>query len=95
MKKGGWLFSGGAMTKSRGIGRGGTRLGAGRKAGGTNENRRELAKALDTRRALSPLAFMLSIVDDMAQPIAMRLLATRYSAPYVQPSFSGSANCRC
>jgi hypothetical protein len=32
---------------------------------------------------LSPLAFMLSIVDDMAQPIAMRLLAARYSAPYV------------
>jgi hypothetical protein len=73
------------MTKSLGIGRGARPSGSGRPKGIPNKDRRELVRTL----RLSPLSFMLSIVEDLAQPIAVRLMAARFAAPYVHTTLLG------
>lgn len=66
-------------TKSK---RGGARAGAGRPAGGRNRKQAEqIAKA--TSAGISPLDFLLQLMRDEDQPLAMRSDAAKSAAPYV------------
>lgn len=66
-------------TKSK---RGGARSGAGRPKGGRNRKQAEqIAKA--TSEGISPLDFLLSLMRDTEQPLAMRSDAAKSAAPYV------------
>ncbi len=63
---------------------GGARKGAGRKAGGINRKNREIAEKAKAL-GISPLAYMLQIVADEKQPVAIRLQAATASAPFCHP----------
>ena len=70
------------QTKSNG--RGGKRPGAGRKMGAATQKTREIANAAASQ-GITPLEFMLNIMQDqMAEP-GVRLDAAKSAAPYVHP----------
>ena len=67
--------------------RGGRRHGAGRKKGSPNKASaaREVAVAAS---GLTPLEYMLSIMRDETQHIAVRMEMAKAAAPYVHPRFA-------
>ena len=69
------------------MGHGGARKGAGRKAGSATKRTREIADAA-AKADLTPLGYMLSVLQDDGQPMAVRFEAAKHSAPYVHPRLS-------
>jgi hypothetical protein len=67
--------------------RGGARPGAGRKKGALTTKTREIAEAA-LAEGITPLAYMLSVLRDDEQPVAMRFEAAKAAAPFVHPRLS-------
>lgn len=68
-------------------GRGGARPGAGRKPGAVNKataHAREMAQA----KGITPLEFMLDIMNDAAQELPLRADMAKAAAPYVHAKLS-------
>lgn len=68
---------------------GGSRPGAGRKAGSPNKASAEREAAI-TASGLTPLEYMLQVMRDEAQPPPVRLDAAKSAAPYVHPKLSSA-----
>lgn len=71
--------------------RGGKRHGAGRKKGARNKASaaREAAIAAS---GLTPLQYMLALMRDETQPVAVRLEMAKAAAPYVHPRLAAVAH---
>jgi hypothetical protein len=67
--------------------RGGKREGSGRKAGSATKRTREIADAA-LESGLTPLEYMLGLLKDDQQPLAVRLDAAKSAAPYVHPKLA-------
>jgi hypothetical protein len=67
--------------------RGGSRAGAGRKAGAPNKATAQQREAI-AASGLTPLDYMLSIMRDEENPKDMRLDAANKAAPYVHPKLA-------
>ncbi|HET9159667.1 MAG TPA: hypothetical protein VFN88_03575 [Caulobacteraceae bacterium] len=67
--------------------RGGARPGAGRKPGAASKKTREIADKA-AAEGLTPLEYMLGILRDEQQPVAMRFEAAKHAAPFVHPKLS-------
>lgn len=64
--------------------RGGSRPGAGRKAGSATKRTREIADAA-LAEGLTPLEYMLKILRDESQAPDARMDAAKSAAPYIHP----------
>lgn len=67
--------------------RGGSRPGAGRKAGSPNKASIERQKAIEAS-GLTPLAFMLTVLRDEGESYENRAWAAEKAAPYVHPKLA-------
>lgn len=67
--------------------RGGTRPGAGRKAGTPNKASAERQKAVE-ESGLTPLEYMLAVLRDEGQTMENRCWAAEKAAPYVHPKLA-------
>jgi hypothetical protein len=67
--------------------RGGSRAGAGRKAGAPNKATAQQREAI-AASGLTPLDYMLSIMRDEENPKDMRLDAANKAAPFVHPKLA-------
>ena len=77
------------MTKSRGIGRGGARRGAGRKPGSHNPHTRLMLAELDRHRDLAvedvlPSVFLKRVMLDEAAPLPARIMCAARVIPFVE-----------
>jgi len=75
------------------MGRGGARIGAGRRAGTTDKALRKVSadrvlNATGTGPDKMPLAFMLAVMNDPKQKDNIRLQAAIAAAPYIHPKLS-------
>lgn len=68
--------------KSKGIGRGGARTGAGRKKGSPNKRTQALQQAVEAS-GVTPLEFLLSVMRDEGKELGTRLDAAKAAAQYV------------
>lgn len=64
--------------------KGGARAGSGRKAGSANKKTREIANAA-CESGITPLEYMLQLMRDESQPVAIRSEMAKAAAPYVHP----------
>jgi len=64
--------------------RGGARPGAGRRPGGRNRKQAAIASAA-ADKGVSPVEFLLSVMRDEEQSMAMRTDAAKSVAPYLHP----------
>lgn len=69
--------------------RGGKRNGAGRKAGSQTKRTQEII-AQASANGITPLEFMLSVLQDASKPFDQRYSAARDAAPYMHPRLASS-----
>jgi len=72
------------------VARGGSRPGAGRKPGAATKRTREIADKA-AASGITPLEYMLGILNDGAADPAQRFEAAKHAAPYVHPKLSSIA----
>jgi hypothetical protein len=72
--------------------RGGARRGAGRKQGKPGLKTRLTIAAVECaeRSGMTPLAFLMSVVNDKSLPVGTRMQAAGLAAPFVHPRLSAS-----
>ena len=77
------------QTKSK-MARGGARPGAGRKRGSVTKKTTEIAQQA-TASGLTPLEYMLRVMRNSKNPLAVRMEAAKASAPFIHPRLSALA----
>ena len=71
--------------------RGGARKGAGRPKGASTTKTREIADRA-VAEGLTPIDFMLTLMRDDANDVAMRFEAAKAAAPYIHPKLAAVAH---
>ncbi len=71
------------------MGRGGTRDGAGRKAGTLNKRTQEVARRV-AEEGITPLEYLVNVMNDENAKESLRIDAAKAAAPYMHPRLNAT-----